>query len=911
MGGNGNKAHACVDAVAPSRFIAVHFPRWPLDATRFALWRAILRLRRTYAGDPPIESAGALATPGDPRHAHEQGRGILDELAALPTVVVEGGQAMRSGQMVRIIECCPNAAGLGLSVGMTVAQAESVCSRGCAAADGSMSRLAQWVGSGCARQAYGALQRFIVESTCAVLVLRADERAWGSMMRRLAACLERWVPRIAVDGLPSCIPHVSGADSASGHRCSLLGDLAGCAALFRVAHGTEQVLMRRIADSFANRGFETQLATASTIGAAVALARHGRRMHAGGEARFRAVPSGREAEALDPLPVEALRIAPAAVQALHAVEVRSIGQLARLGRGGVAARLSGHADGGLGGVGDGVGDGVCDGVGGGVSGVLRRRGAVPGRKRGRKAERTPAVSLFDQPSECDGQYEPRDSVRERAVSTGSAPGFPIRPSIDSPMGALIGGRDTGDPLLRLDQALGRAPESLIPIRVQEPVRFAKAFEGPTSRLDAIFVACGELIDQLATALESRREGMRGARWVFRHAQLPSDLSTDATSLRAGVPGAHPSSCGGMATRQMVSELELRLSAPTASRTHLWSMLRPKLEHLPLDHGVEEITVHLDDAARLRSIQRRLAWRPVPDRPHVPQSRLNGVQPQARQTDRKECRPAMVWSGLDEACAGWIPVGYASLRAGGDDARPEDFERLQEWIDLIAARMGRDCVCRVSGIAAGRGRAGVLELDRDPMDAIDDACGVAMHLGQRPSQRFAAAESAVIVGDASSAALAASIAERSAWCFEPAHGRWPVAAMQPSLHWRGRIWPLFAIDGWERAATPWWDAAWEQDVPDPRGCAQGVHAEVSTHGGDRAAAIARLSGRLHARLQIGSGLWLLARFPDRIAPSGVEGHLVHAAGVEPASRMQHVDQWRDRCGQAFRAGLAISVLGAWG
>jgi hypothetical protein len=226
--------------------------------------------------------------------------------------------------------------------------------------------------------------------------------------------------------------------------------------------------------------------------------------------------------------------------------------------------------------------------------------------------------------------------------------------------------------------------------------------------------------------------------------------------------------------------------------------------------------------------------------------------------------------------------------------------------------------------------GNVELDRGLADAkggmSGGMSGIAMHLGQRPSQRFSAAEPAVIVGDASSAALAAGIAERRAWCLEQAGGGRSVAAMQPSLHWRGRIWPLFAIDGWERAATPWWDEAWKheawkheawkddawkQQVPRAATRAQDAHAPASIRGSDRAAAIARLSGRLHARIQIGTGLWLLARFPDRIAPSGIEVPLVQAADFAPACRGQHVDPWRDRCVQAFRSGLAISVLGAWG
>jgi hypothetical protein len=98
-------------------------------------------------------------------------------------------------------------------------------------------------------------------------------------------------------------------------------------------------------------------------------------------------------------------------------------------------------------------------------------------------------------------------------------------------------------------------------------------------------------------------------------------------------------------------------------------------------------------------------------------------------------------------------------------------------------------------------------------------------------------------------------------------------------------------------------------------------------GGRAASIARLSGRLHARIQVGSGLWLFARFPDRIASRqqspdavGLEEVLCEErrtgadAAVEHAMRAmvsRHEDPWCARCERAFHIGLAVSILGAWG
>jgi hypothetical protein len=132
-----------------------------------------------------------------------------------------------------------------------------------------------------------------------------------------------------------------------------------------------------------------------------------------------------------------------------------------------------------------------------------------------------------------------------------------------------------------------------------------------------------------------------------------------------------------------------------------------------------------------------------------------------------------------------------------------------------------------------------------------------------------------------------------------------------LRWRGRMWPLSAIDGWERTADRWWDRAWEPEAPDASELQQGERESMSVQGIGRAAAIARLSGRLHARVQIGTGLWLLARFPDRIIPQGNEGRLAQFADDGAVVLGSSPDPWRDRCERAFQAGLGVSILGAWG
>jgi hypothetical protein len=116
-------------------------------------------------------------------------------------------------------------------------------------------------------------------------------------------------------------------------------------------------------------------------------------------------------------------------------------------------------------------------------------------------------------------------------------------------------------------------------------------------------------------------------------------------------------------------------------------------------------------------------------------------------------------------------------------------------------------------------------------------------------------------------------------------------------------------------------------------------------------IALLSGRLHARLRVGSGLWLFVRFPERIGASSPvsrldaqvigtsrfadlrPGQLLSSRGTSCANAPDEArgdtdadtgasleadsggdsgaDSWNARCEGAFQIGLPILVLGAWG
>jgi protein ImuB len=77
-------------------------------------------------------------------------------------------------------------------------------------------------------------------------------------------------------------------------------------------------------------GLLARWAVAGTSGAAYALARH---------AHTASIPTGAEATAIAPLPIEALRLDPAATAGLRRLGLKTIGALARLPRGELAARF--------------------------------------------------------------------------------------------------------------------------------------------------------------------------------------------------------------------------------------------------------------------------------------------------------------------------------------------------------------------------------------------------------------------------------------------------------------------------------------------------------------------------------------------------------------------------------------------
>jgi protein ImuB len=131
----------------------------------------------------------------------------------------------------------------------------------------------------------------------------ADPEGDRAHLASLAIALaRRWTPTVAIAG-----------------DDTLFLDLTGVAHL----HGGEAQMAARLRRMLARLGYSARIAIADTPGAAWALAHFQ-------EATL--CPPGQHAEALVPLPIEALRIDPAAVELLHRLGVTRIAQLAAMPR---------------------------------------------------------------------------------------------------------------------------------------------------------------------------------------------------------------------------------------------------------------------------------------------------------------------------------------------------------------------------------------------------------------------------------------------------------------------------------------------------------------------------------------------------------------------------------------------------
>jgi protein ImuB len=202
-------------------------------------------------------------------------------------------------------------------------------------------------------------------------------------------------------------------------------------------------------------------------------------------------------------------------------------------------------------------------------------------------------------------------------------------------------------LWRLDQALGRAPEVIQPVRPFIPPSVQRSFDGPVRQLQGIQLTVQELIEQL---MDKQLRQERGVRRL------------DLELLRIDT---HPLSTS------------LTFSQPTRNPKHAWALLRPRVEAMNMGFGVERITLTAARLGRLLHQQqiadeltRRMCGTASP-----PCDRVSNANSQIATATPNESR-------LDAPFSSDIPN---SSRAPNP--------AVGELIDTLCARLGCDRVLR--------------------------------------------------------------------------------------------------------------------------------------------------------------------------------------------------------------------------
>jgi protein ImuB len=143
--------------------------------------------------------------------------------------------------------------------------------------------------------------------------------------------------------------------------------------------------------------------------------------------------------------------------------------------------------------------------------------------------------------------------------------------LDLPRAALPA-RFGEEVLLRLDRAMGRAIETVEPVRPAPPPEVGFDFDGPTDRVEVIALKTRELLAEIAARLRAAESGVRALEVVLRRSDLPA------------------------------LTLEVMLGGPSRDARHLWRLLEPKLERAHLGFGVEGLSVRAVRTGGLRHEQ---------------------------------------------------------------------------------------------------------------------------------------------------------------------------------------------------------------------------------------------------------------------------------------------------------------------
>ena len=117
-----------------------------------------------------------------------------------------------------------------------------------------------------------------------------------------------------------------------------------------------------------------------------------------------------------------------------------------------------------------------------------------------------------------------------------------------------------DLLERLDQATGRLPQVVVPLRYAPKIKVCREFDGPVRNLEGLLIATEELLELLAKELADLESGV---------------LRMDLSFVRPDEPR---------------EKLSIVLNRPNRDPKHLWRIIRPRVERVNMGFGIESINI---------------------------------------------------------------------------------------------------------------------------------------------------------------------------------------------------------------------------------------------------------------------------------------------------------------------------------
>ncbi len=142
-------------------------------------------------------------------------------------------------------------------------------------------------------------------------------------------------------------------------------------------------------------------------------------------------------------------------------------------------------------------------------------------------------------------------------------------------------------LHRLDCVLGRIIEPAIdPVVPEAPIQHAMVFDGPTDRVDSIEAATRCVLDGIMEQLRKRGQGVR--RLMVKYIRpKPTEESQSNAETRVV---------------SRTDGFDVVLSRPSTRASHVWKLVRTKLERLDTGRGVEAVCMTVTRGVRMRDVQ---------------------------------------------------------------------------------------------------------------------------------------------------------------------------------------------------------------------------------------------------------------------------------------------------------------------